>query len=164
MEEIGNIGIIISGPITAGKSTLAEEISKELNIPLINETTKGNYFNILDHMNPFYYPTVIFDHCWIHRKWYILKSLYRKSFIFILNPSDTLLKQNYEKRKENTTVGDFLKIDPLAQNEEILKDCVDIKNKYDDGKDHKLVILNIKDSSSYGEIKKIIVNTIKAIS
>ncbi len=164
MEAIGNIGIIISGPVTAGKSTLAEEISKELNIPLINETTKGNYFNILDHMNPFYYPTVIFDHCWIYRKWYILKSLYKKSLIFILNPSDTLLKQNYEKRKENGSIGDFSKIDPLEQKKEILKDCIDMKNKYDDEKDHKLVILDIKDSSSYEEIKEKIVYTIKAIS
>ncbi|HQF36132.1 MAG TPA: hypothetical protein PLL26_00605 [Candidatus Dojkabacteria bacterium] len=144
----GKFALIICGPIVSGKSTITEKISKEIKIPLISETTIGNYYKIIDYIDPFKYPCAIYEHCYIYKKWYVFQSLYLKTHTFILNPSDKIITKNYLKRKISDSAGDYLKTDPIKQRDEILSDVYNIKPQFSQ-RNHKLTIININHYSDY---------------
>lgn len=147
----GKFALIICGPIVSGKTSLAEKLSTKLKLPLINETTTGNYYKIIDHIDPFRYPKAIYEHCYIYRKWYIFQALYKKAYVFILNPSYKILIKNYENRAKYDTTGDFIKIDPMKQKDEILSEIHFIKSNFSQ-RNHKLSIFNINHYNDYSFI------------
>lgn len=117
--------IIISGAVASGKSTIARKLAEDIGYELINEETTGNYYKILDRIHPKHLPHAIYEHCWIYKKRYIFEALYERVVVVILDVSEDVLLQNYKKRKEIDASGDYLDIDPLKQQTQILSENPD---------------------------------------
>lgn len=148
--------VIITGSVVAGKSTVARKVASECNVPLISEETAGNYYEILDSINPICYPKVLIEHCWIYRKWFILNNIYEQSKIILLNVDKDLLRKNFNKRLKVSAEGDYIKFDPVEQQKQIISDINEIKPQYQN-KFHKIEVINIKNYSDYDlAVKKIV--------
>lgn len=146
----GELSILITGAVTSGKSTLAGKLSKELSIELINEKTSGNYYQIIDKIIPEYYPNAIFEHCWIYKKWFIFKALYKKTILIVISPSDELLLKNFNERLIKNETGDYKKFDPIEQKQMIFAECELIK-KDNPSKNFVVKFIDIDESADYEE-------------
>lgn len=149
--------LIISGAVTSGKTMLTTELEKVLQIKVINETTTGNYYKILDSINPYLYPQAIFEHCWVYKKQYLFKHLYEKNLLVILSLSPKLLRSNYQTRLSQTTKGDFSIMDPIKQQEELLNDIKNISTDFVDT-DNKLIVMKINSLEGYKITKDTIID------
>lgn len=152
--------VIISGAVTSGKSLLANELENELKIKVISEDTTGNYYKILDSINPYLYPNAIYEHCWIYKKQFLFKHLYEKNLLVVLSVSQLLLNDNYSNRMHQSTKGDFVNIDPIKQQEEILTDIKQLSSTFED-KNNKILVISINSIADYALARK---NIIKAFS
>lgn len=112
--------VIISGAVTTGKSTLAANLAKDIGFDLINENTTGNYYKILDSIHPKHHPNAIYEHCWLYKKLYLFEALYDQVVLVVLDVNEALLRKNQEKRKLVDKTGDYLNMDPVHQQSEIL--------------------------------------------
>lgn len=128
--------LILTGSVCAGKSTLSQKLHGPLQLRVISEGTIGNYYKIMDRINPYYIPNGLFEHVWIYRKWFLFKAVYDRSMTVVLDVDENLLKKNFEKRLEIDKVGDFRNMDPVETQKEILsdikrfeKDYVDVNNQ-----------------------------------
>lgn len=111
-----------------------------MKIKVVNETTTGNYYKILDAINPYLYPQAIFEHCWLYKKQYLFKHLYEKNILVVLSLSPQLLLSNYTVRLNQSTKGDFSTIDPVKQQEEILGDINKLSAEFVDTNNRMLVV------------------------
>jgi hypothetical protein len=140
--------LIISGAVTSGKTLLTNELEKEMSIRVINETTTGNYYKIVDSINPYLYSKAIFEHCWIYKKHYLFKHLYEKNLLVILSLSHELLLSNYNARLSKSAKGDFSTIDPVKQQSEILDDVSRLSTEFVDS-NNKILTLQINSIGDY---------------
>ena len=112
--------ICIVGPICSGKSTLAERISVELNIPYLTETMFDNgLMELLDHLDD--YDRVIIEHCSLlnfHDR--ITKHFTLISVVYI-QISEDLMQAHIQQRIAKGGTGDFILIDPIEMKQEIEK-------------------------------------------
>lgn len=148
--------LIISGAVTSGKSLLAKDLEKELKLKVISETTTGNYYKILDSINPYLYPNAIYEHCWIYKKYFMFKHLYEKNFLVTLLIAPTLLQNNYAARVRQSTKGDFVKIDPIKQQEEIILDINRLTTNFEDER-NKILIISVNAIEDYITAKETII-------
>lgn len=109
---------IITGAVCSGKTTIANTISEKFNLPVFNEQTYGNLSNAINAVNSCNLDYAIFEHCDVLFNLDSLKKYTLK--IFVLKLNDNLLKSNFEIRKNSGASGDYLKVDPIKQQNEIL--------------------------------------------
>jgi len=147
--------LIICGATTSGKSTLAEKIADKLCLKLINEKTTGDYYKILDNINSHVIPQALYEHCLIYKKQSTFKNLYEKNLLVILLLAPELLKENYESRLVQPTYGDFINIDPVKQQEEILKDIEELSDGFVD-KDNKIIKIQVNTIGDYAKAEEFI--------
>ena len=152
--------IIISGAVTSGKSSLTKELEKKLKIKLINEETIGNYYKILDSINPYLYPQAIYEHCQIYKKQFIFKPLYEKNILVILSVLPELLLKNYQSRIAKSSTGDFTKIDPIKQQEEILENIKLLSKDFSD-KNNQILRIQINSLTDYSKAEEKIIIAFK---
>lgn len=134
-HKYGSFALLITGAVTSGKTNLVYSIDDMLqkkyqrSIHFINEQSTGNYYKIIDTINPFKSPVVAYDHCWIQSKWFLFDALYKDWKIVVLAPSPELLDENYNKRLRESTDGDFSTMNPHTQQDEILSQIEQIKSQ-----------------------------------
>lgn len=151
-----NIVIFITGTICSGKSTLAQRISKSLNIDLLSETNSNGFFGIIDRvMNNDFTSPVIIEHAEIYNlinknRDLEISRYFDKILIIVMNVSDDILTNNLNERKSRELIGDYLNIDMFAMKK-------DIENYINDNNDYTKYILNINSIDDYeGEYHKVI--------
>ena len=126
---------IITGAVCSGKSTLAKKISESFNLPLFNEELYGNLENSINELNNCNLDYAIIEHCDILNFLKELKQYNKK--IFVLKVNNKLLKEHFNSRVKSGATGDYLKINPVKQQEQILN----LSNQID--------VINIETSSDY---------------
>lgn len=112
---------VITGAVCSGKTTMAKHIAKKFDLKLFSEEVFLNLENCLKNVNICKQDYAIIEHCDILENLDKLPTCNLKVFVLKLNPS--MLKNNFNLRKQRGATGDYLNIDPVAQQTQILSDC-----------------------------------------
>lgn len=116
--HIKKVAIIIIGPVCSGKTTLCNELHKDLNIDYLNENNSKNLFGILNSLSNLE-ETIIIEHAEIIKYIEVIKKKYSKIIAIYLDVSSELLISNYYFRIKNGYKGDFENIDISEMKQEI---------------------------------------------
>jgi len=127
---------LITGAVCSGKTTLAKQIGNAFNMPIFNEDIYGTFENCLNNLKNCEQNYLLLEHCDATNNLQKLKNFNVK--IFVLKVNNNLLLKNYENRKNTGATGDYLKINPLKQQADILNqaskltcDIIEINNTAD---------------------------------
>ena len=106
-----SIAIIITGTMCSGKTTISEKMQKKINIELITElnvspnSIHGMINEIKSKENK---DIVLIEHAEILRVIDKIDKCFTKIVIIFMNVSDNLLIENFNKRKSQNTIGNYL--------------------------------------------------------
>jgi hypothetical protein len=132
----GRYALLITGAVTAGKTSLVHKVDDLLvnkfqsSIKFINEQSTGPYPQIVMAIDPFKFPVVAFEHCWIHNKWYLIEGIYTEWDIIMVKLAKDLLEKNYQERLKMNLGGDFRNMNPHEQQETILEQLERIPQEF----------------------------------
>lgn len=151
---------IITGAVCSGKTTLSKLLSKNFNLPLFNEEVYGNLDNAIAQLKNCSFDYAILEHCDVLFNLKYLEQFNKK--IFVLKLNDELLTENFNNRVKANATGDYLKINPVKQQEEILSlsenfEIINIENTSDYEKAlckiENLVMLRLPKQNANKQIK-----------
>jgi len=111
--------ICIVGPICSGKSTLAEMLSAEFNIPCLTETVCGGLMGILDHLDD--HDCAIIEHCELLNFYDKIADHFASISVIYIQISEELMQSHIQKRIAEGGVGDFMTVDPIKMKQDIEK-------------------------------------------
>ena len=150
------LAIVLVGAVTSGKTTLANNLGQILNFDIINEEKFGNYFKIIKEIDGNKHPRAIYDHCYIYTQVAHFSKEYDEVLLCFINLSETLLVKNYENRKQadKHQKGDYLKINPVQQQNNLNFEMKEWKNLFDLLPNIKFVPEPITDIDDYIKLEQ----------
>jgi len=125
------IAVVIVGAVASGKTTLANQLSKELKgFEIINEESTGNYFKIINEINGEKHTRAIYEHCHIYTQLALFSKEYDKVLFCFMKLNENLLIKNYDNRKSTNMnkKGDYIKINPVNQQNNLILEVKEWKN------------------------------------
>ncbi len=155
---MNNIAIIVSGTTCSGKTIISKRISEDLKLKLINEEyiRPFNLENLSKELKKHKSENIVIEHTDILNYFDEIKKYYQNIILIYLNISDKILIKNYNIRKDNKAVGDFINIDNIKLKKDIEKEIKNLKSE--------VIYLNISKMSDYDTEYTKLINIIKTSS
>jgi len=149
-----NISFWIVGPICAGKTTVASEVSKNLSIPFLSETNcEGGLLGLLKDVGK--YEVSIIEHTDLFYNYCKIAGYYNDIVVFYLDVSEDLLNSHKNQRIKEGIKGDFIRFDPVEMKKDIERQLSEYNNDVT-----SIKIFKIKQDKDYEEVKSLITDCI----